>query len=123
TTDTVLPYDRAAIQWGYMDSNEPKEKKLLFGTDDDLFRYGDLRVFDFGPEPVVSAFSQISHKLKNLPNSIIERYIDYKAPLDPRDARPLEEVPLDVSSAVFDITLEYNTIFRWFQASTRSIRL
>ncbi len=123
TTDTVLPYDRAAIQWGYMDSNEPKEKKLLFGTDDDLFRYGDLRVFDFGPEPVVSAFSQISRKLKNLPNSIIERYIDYKAPLDPRDARPLEEVPLDVSSAVFDITLEYNTIFRWFQASTRSIRL
>lgn len=117
TTTEVLPYDHAAIQWGYMDSNEPKDKKLLFGTDDDIFTYDDLRIFDFGPEPVLSSFAEISKELKLLPNNVIEAFIEYKAPLDPRDAKPLTEVDLNVEGQVSSVAYEYSSMFGWLQST------
>ena len=33
----------AAIGWGYFDTSEARDKKLLFGTDEDVERYGDVR--------------------------------------------------------------------------------
>jgi hypothetical protein len=44
----ALPHDRATIQWGYYNSAEPTEKKLLFATDGDMGRYGDVATFDYG---------------------------------------------------------------------------
>lgn len=123
STEEVLPHDKAAIQWGYFGSDEPKEKKMLFGTDDDVGRFGDLRTFDFGAEPVVSAFSSIGKEIQTLPNNLIEIFISNKAPMDPRDAIPLEEVALNPTSRVLQLTSEYDEIFRWFRASTRSLRL
>ncbi len=51
-----LPHDRAAIRWGYYDSEEARTNKMLFATDEDTMRYGDVRTFDYGPDPVVGAY-------------------------------------------------------------------
>ena len=75
-TGDALPHDRAAIQWGYFDSKEPAEKRMLFGTDGDVGRFGDVQRFDYGPEPIVAAYGEIASALKTMPNSIIEQFID-----------------------------------------------
>jgi len=56
----ALPHDHAAIGWGYFDSNEARTNKILFGTDDDMFHYSDVRAFDYGDDPVVSAYSRLA---------------------------------------------------------------
>ena len=58
TLKEALPHDRAAIAWGYFDSSEARDKKMLFATDEDVGRYGDVRTFDYGPDPVVSAYAE-----------------------------------------------------------------
>jgi hypothetical protein len=72
---------------------------------------------------VVSAFADISTELRQLPNSVIETFIDAKAPLDPRDAIPLEQVNLNPRFRAVMLSLDYGTVFDWFGASTRSLRL
>jgi hypothetical protein len=119
----ALPYDKAAIQWGYYDSAEPQQKKLLFGTDDDTRAYGDVNRFDYGVEPVVGAYAVLGDTITNLPSSIIETFIRARAPRDPRDRRPLEEVNLSVGSYVSALSGALNDILVWFKASTRSLRV
>jgi hypothetical protein len=123
TTSEVFPHDKAAIQWGYFESAEAKEKKLLFGTDDNVGTYGDVRTFDYGSEPVAAAFADISNTLKTLPQSVIETFIQNKAPLDPRDQVPLEEVNLSPNMRAAMLASAHSSIFQWFQSGTRSLRL
>ncbi|MEI8313610.1 MAG: zinc-dependent metalloprotease, partial [Verrucomicrobiota bacterium] len=92
TSLAALPHDQAAIQWGYFNSKEPVEKKMLFGTDQDVARYGDVQRFDLGSEPVLAAYGEIATILRTLPNSIIEQFIAAKSPRDPRDRIPLAQV-------------------------------
>jgi len=80
TIKEALPYDRAAIGWGYFDSSEARTNKMLFGTDQDTMRYGDVRLFDYGDEPVVSAYTRIADAIDLLPNNIIETFIRARAP-------------------------------------------
>ena len=56
TLKQPLPHDRGTIRWGYFDSLEARTNKMLFGTDEDSFRYGDVRTFDFGSDPVVNDY-------------------------------------------------------------------
>jgi hypothetical protein len=58
TNKQPLPHDHAAIGWGYFDSSEARTNKMLFASDEDAMRYGDVRVFDYGTEPVVSAYNE-----------------------------------------------------------------
>jgi len=123
TVKEALPHDRAAIGWGYFDSPEAREKKLLFGTDEDTMRYGDVRRFDYGDEPVVSSYSQIARLLNLLPNDVIEIFIRARAPRDPRDRLPLEQVNLSDAIYAAQLADDFNDILAWFKADTRSLRV
>jgi hypothetical protein len=122
TTQEPLPHDRAAIRWGYFDSDEARTNKLLFATDEDVMRYGDVRRFDYGPEPVVGNYNETAQIIDLLPNQIIESFISARAPQNPKDRVPLELVSLDYSMASVLVS-EFGDSLAWFKADTRSLRV
>ena len=119
TAKEALPYDRAAIQWGYFDSHEAQEKKLLYA----MFGWADVRTFDYGADPVVGAYANLADTIQNLPNGLVETFIRAKAPRDPRDRVPLAEINLNPNAAAFRITGEIANILTWFRAGTRSVKV
>lgn len=123
TQSEPLPHDRAALQWGYFESQEPREKKMLFGTDDQVSAYGDLRRFDYGDEPVTSSYVELAETLRLLPNSVIEEFIAAKAPRDPRDRVPLAEVNLYPRTEALSAAARFAGMLTWFRADTRSLRV
>jgi hypothetical protein len=123
TLKEALPYDRAAIAWGYFDSEEAREKKMLFGTDEETMRYGDVRLFDYGDEPVVSAYTRIAEIIDLLPNNIIETFIRARAPRNPHDRIPLEQVNLSYALYASQLASAFGDILSWFNAETRSLRV
>jgi hypothetical protein len=118
-----LPHDRAAIQWGYFGGQEPRDKKLLFGTDDQVGTYGDLQRFDLGVEAVIGAYAQLADNIRLLPNSLIESFIAAKAPRDPRDASPLAEVNLSPARYAGQTAAQLVEMLAWFRGSSRSLRV
>ncbi|HTL54154.1 MAG TPA: zinc-dependent metalloprotease [Candidatus Limnocylindrales bacterium] len=122
-TKEVLPHDRAAITWGYFDNSEAREKKMLFATDDDIGRYGDVRQFDYGTNPVVSAYCEIAQLLDLLPNNVIETFISARAPRNEHDRIPLEQVNLNFDSYARQIANQFADMMSWFRAETRSLRV
>jgi hypothetical protein len=123
TLQEPLPHDRAAIRWGYFDSPEARTNKLLFATDDDMWKYGDVRVFDYGPEPVVSDYSDMAQTIDLLPNNVIERFIRARAPQNPRDRIPLEMVSLNPTATAWQLAYQFADALEWFNADTRSLRV
>ncbi len=121
TSDRVLPHDKAAIQWGYFDGKEAQEQKLLFATDQDAARYGDVRTFDYGARPIIAGYNEISATLRGLPHSLIERFIAARAPRDPRDRIPLQQVNLSVTATAASIANDMASIALWFQSGARSL--
>ncbi len=121
TTTNVLPHDKAAIQWGYFEGKEPQEQKLLFGTDQDSGRYVDVRTFDYGNRPVLAIYSELSAALKSLPNTLIERFIAARAPRDPRDRVPLEQVNLSVTATANQLAGGFSGVLALFQSGSRSL--
>ncbi len=118
-----LPHDKAAIQWGYFDSKEAVEKKMLFGTDQDAMRYGDVQRFDYGEEPLIGIYGDLASNLKTLPNSLVEQFIAAKAPRDPRDRVPLEQINLNVKGAASRIASSFAQSLSWFSSRTRSLKV
>ncbi len=123
TTSEVLPYDLAAIRWGYANSTEVTDKRMLFATDQDVEKYGDVDRFDSGAEPVVSAYASIGEELRTLPNSLIEQFIAAKAPRDPRDKRPLDQLNLDPERSLTRLSDAYGKLLSWFRAGRRSLKV
>lgn len=123
TQKQPLPHDHAAIGWGYFDSPEARTNKLLFASDEDVGRYGDVQRFDYGPEPVVSAYAETAQIIDLLPNSLIERFIAARAPQNPHDRVPLEQVNLDYTSTAREIASQFAYALSWFKAGTRSLRV
>ena len=123
TTHQVLPHDRAAIRWGYFDSEEARTNKLLFATDDDTEKYADVRTFDYGADPVVGAYANTADILTRLPNTIIERFIQARAPQNPADRLPLEQVDLNYTMIAREIAKQFADELQWFAADTRSLRV
>jgi hypothetical protein len=118
-----LPHDRAAIRWGYYGSEEARTNKMLFATDEDTMRYGDVRTFDYGPEPVVGAYNETAQMIALLPNSVIETFIAARAPQNPHDRIPLEQVVLRPSVAADALAGQFASALMWFRADTRSLRV
>lgn len=123
SSNRVLPHDKAAIQWGYFDSKEAQEQKVLFATDQDSRAYGDVRTFDYGNRALLSAYNDLSMTVRGLPHSLLERFIAAKAPRDPRDVVPLEQVNLSVSSSAAGIASSLGAMLQWFQSGARSVRV
>jgi len=119
----ALPYDKAAIAWGYLNSNEVRDKKMLFATDDDIGKYGDVRQFDYGTNPVVSAYGEIAQILDLLPNNVIETFIAARAPRNEHDRIPLEQVNLNYSRYASQMANQFADILSWFRADVRSLRV
>ena len=119
----ALPHDRAAIGWGYFDSSEARTNKMLFATDEDVGRYGDVRRFDYGPDPVVNAYANMAQIEDLLPNNIIEVFIRARAPRNPHDRIPLEQVNLSDTGYARQLAGEFADILLWFRADTRSLRI
>jgi len=123
TTDTVLPHDRGAIQWGYYDDPDVAEKKTLFASDDDARRWNDVTTFDYGKDPVVTAYANIADSVSRLPSTLIETFIRAKAPKDERDRVPLEQVNLRVSGFARTLGSDLRSLLRWFSTSNRSLTI
>jgi len=123
TYEQPLPHDRAAIGWGYFDSAEARTNKMLFATDDDVGRYGDVQRFDYGPDPVKSAYAQTAQLIALLPNNVIETYIRARAPQNPHDRLPLEQVNLDYTVPARELAAQFVNALKWFRADTRSLRV
>ena len=123
TLKKALPHDRAAIGWGYFDSAEARTNKMLFATDDDVGRYGDVQRFDYGQEPVVSAYAETAQLIDLLANGVIERFISARAPQNPLDRIPLEQVNLNYSATAAEIAGQFVRALSWFRADIRSLRV
>jgi hypothetical protein len=123
TLKEALPHDRAAIAWGYFDNTEARSNKMLFATDQDIMRYGDVRMFDYGDDPVISAYTRIADLIDLLPNDIIETFIRARAPRNPRDRIPLEQVNLSYAFYAMQLSGAFGDILSWFNAETRSLRV
>jgi len=123
TRKEALPHDQATVRWGYFGSQEPREKKLLFGSDELVGTYGDLQRFDEGSAPVVGSYSQLADELRLLPNSLIETFIAARAPRDPRDATPVAEVNLSPARYASQVAGHFGSMLGWFRASARSLRV
>ena len=123
TGHEALPHDKAAIAWGYLNSEEARDKKMLFATDDDIGKYGDVRQFDYGTNPVVSAYSEMAQIIELLPNSIIETFIAARAPRNIHDRVPLEQVNLNYSRYANQLANQFADILSWFRADMRSLRV
>jgi len=118
-----LPHDRAAIRWGYFDSQEARTNKMLFASDEDQEHYGDVRTFDYGPEPVVGAYNEIASIINLLPNNLIEMFISARAPQNPHDRIPLEQVNLNYNVVADELVNRFVNAMVWFKADTRSLRI
>ncbi len=123
TTKEALPHDKAAIQWGYFGKTTAIDEKMLFGSDDEVGRYGDLQRFDYGTEPIVTSMSDVGKRINGLPSRIIEQYISAKAPRDKRDAIPLDQVSLSAASDVSRVISDYRGGMQWFSSTIRSLRI
>jgi hypothetical protein len=123
TVNEPLPHDRAAICWGYFDSTEARDKKMLFATDDDVGRYGDVRQFDYGPDPLVNAYSEMAQLINLLPNNLLETFVSARAPRNPHDRVPLEQVNLNYAGYAAQLAHQFADILSWFRAETRSLRI
>jgi hypothetical protein len=123
TVKEALPHDRAALEWGYFDNPDARDKKMLFGTDEDTLKYGDVRTFDYGADPVIAAYTKIAEIIDLLPNNIIETFIRARAPRNPQDRIPLEQVNLSYALYATQLANEFGNILSWFNADTRSLRV
>lgn len=118
-----MEHDKAAIQWGYFDDKSVVEEKMLFGMDPDARIFGDVNRFDYGVDPLLANYQEISGDIRLLPNNVIETYISARAPQDPRDRQPLETVNLSVSRYAREIAGSFKGILTWFESKTRSRRV
>lgn len=118
-----LPHDKAAIHWGYYDDQEAIEKNMFFGTDSEVSRWGDVNRFDYGPDPVVSAYADLAEQIIDLPYGIIEQFIRAKAPKDPRDAIPLETLVFSPSSSARQLAANLSTLLSWFRSDIRALKV
>jgi hypothetical protein len=84
-------------------------------------RYGDVRTFDYGPEPVVGAYAETAQIIDLLPNNIIETFIRARAPQNPHDRIPLEQVNLDYTTTAAQLAGQFVNALSWFRADTRSL--
>jgi hypothetical protein len=123
TQKQPLPHDRGAIRWGYLDSDDARTNKMLFGTDEDTMRYADVRRFDYGSEPVVGNYNDLAQFIDLLPNDVIETFIAARAPQNPHDRIPLEQVNLNYAFPAYQITAHFGNSLAWFRADTRSLRV
>jgi hypothetical protein len=123
TTHKPLPHDRAAIQWGYFDSEEARTNKMLFASDEDVARYGDVRTFDYGRDPVIGNYAAVASAINLLPNTIIETFIAARAPQNPNDRLPLEQVTLNYTITASQLTAQFVDMLQWFNADTRSLKV
>ena len=123
TGQPALPHDRAAIAWGYSNDSEVRDKKMLFATDDDVGQYGDVRRFDYGTNPVVSAYSDIAQILELLPNNVIETFIAARAPRNEHDRIPVEQVNLNYKGYAAQLANQFADMLSWFRADVRSLKV
>ena len=123
TLNKVLQHDHAAIGWGYYDNGEARLKKMLFASDEDVGRYADVQRFDYGSEPVVGAYNDIAQIISLLPNNVIETFIRARAPQNPQDRIPLEQVSLHYISTASEIATQFVNQLVWFKADTRSLKV
>jgi hypothetical protein len=123
TLKEALPHDRAAIGWGYFGTTEARDKKMLFATDEDAGHFGDVRRFDYGPDPVVNAYADLAETIDLLPNSIIETFIRARTARNTNDRVPLEQVNLSCTARARELAAKFADLLSWFRKDTLSVRI
>lgn len=119
--EKALEHDIAAIRFGYFEDRDIFEQDLSFGSEEENKIYADVMRHDYGTNPIEANYRDLSVAIRNLPNSVIERFISGRAPLDARDRKPLEAVELKVSSYASRFSDPVKGVLKWFDKSTRSI--
>ncbi|EDY80821.1 hypothetical protein VDG1235_438 [Verrucomicrobiia bacterium DG1235] len=123
TLDEALEHDAAAIRWGYFDDKTVVEEKQVFGSEEETQQYADVVRFDYGADPVLAEYRELSTVISSLPHSIIERFISGRAPADARDRKSLEAVELNVDDYAKRIAAPVGGLLKWFNKATRSLKV
>lgn len=121
--DEALEHDAAAIRWGYFDDKTVVEEKQLFGSEEETAIYADVTRFDYGSNPIEAAYSELSAAVRGLPASVLERFIEGRAPADPRDRKSLDAVRLSSREYAQRISSPVGKILKWFDKRTRSLQI
>ncbi|MBK1877120.1 zinc-dependent metalloprotease [Pelagicoccus mobilis] len=119
----ALEHDAAAIRWGYFDDKSVVEEKQLFGSEEETLIYADVTRHDYGSGPLEASYDDLSSAIRGLPNSVLERFIAGRAPMNPKDRKSLEAVKLDVSEYAKRISEPVKDMLKWFNKETRSVRV
>ncbi len=91
----ALPYDAAAIQWGYYGKGLPEEStQILFCTDGQVWFYNDCLKNDGSGHPLIERGYRFEKGVAELPKKIANLYLYFKSNFDPQVRKPVEKVAL-----------------------------
>lgn len=95
----ALPYDAAAIQWGYfgVEPEAPLEEILFCSDEIADGAYADCRRGD-GAHPFLFSSAQFQREVGRLPNNIAADYLSAKINFDERKRMPAAKVALDAEA-------------------------
>lgn len=89
--NTVLPYDKVAIEWGYRGASIPEDAPP-FCSDYDTKKFADCKRFDVGANAVSSNFERMGMLMRTLPVVAVEEFIRIKT--DPKSDGQIDAVAL-----------------------------
>lgn len=91
-----LPYDKAAITWGYNPGTDWHTMNFGPFCTDEHKDQGilDCSVFDYPGDPLTSAYSKLTVLGNAVPNDLATRFVIAKAPQNAKDAIRVQEVVL-----------------------------
>lgn len=117
----ALPYDHAAIQWGYFDDEKVRQEKFLFCTDDHVESYSDCNRFDLGPSIADATAAQVGEAVANLPGTLLEAIIAKKTAYHPSLQVKVSEQILNPAEYAGLITSPLAAFLSRFDASKRLV--
>ncbi len=123
----VLPYDQAAIEWGYADNKAIEENKTLYCSDEEAGKFGDCETFDPTGDPFLGAQVDLARTMDSMPNIFLENFVSAVAPVDSDDVEKVEDVvfPNDFlrKYAQEPVSAALRRSLSWFRADIRMISI
>lgn len=117
-----LPYDKAAIQYGYYDDLTIQNENMLFCTDEDtMVGYVDCKRFDTGIDPLTTAFKQSADWSSGVARKLFDYYVGQVTAKNPIDRYDVTEVALSTEIILGDYFQSLFEAYAWFGANARSI--
>jgi len=123
TLSKALPYDTAAIKWGYFGVAPDQNTTPLFCTDEEVSAYADCKQNDSGKNPLVYNLSEINDGISTLPFLLVNTFMFAKSPVNPVNARELNEINFSTDSLVKGYIELFLKQISWLKSSTKTVAI